>query len=71
MDCKHRHVVETGLALLYHAKIPFQYWDDACQMACYLINRLPTSTQKNLSHFEKLFNQVPDYNFLRVFGYAC
>lgn len=51
--------METGLTLLYHAKVPRQFWDDAFQTACYLINRLPTSTIKNLSPFEKLFNQVP------------
>ena len=60
-----------GLALLYYAKIPLQFWDDAFQMACFLINRLPASTIKNLSPFEKLFNQAPDYNFLLVFGCAC
>ena len=71
VECKLCHVVEMGLTLLYHAKIPLQFWDNAFQTACYLINRLLTSTIKNLSPFEKLFNQAPDYNFLRVFGCAC
>ena len=70
MERKHCHVVETGLTLLYHAKIPLQFWDVAFQTTFYLINRLPTSTIKNLSPFEKLFNQAPDYNFLRIFGLA-
>ena len=70
MECKHCHVVETGLTLLYHAKIPLQFWDDAFQTACYLINRLPTSTIKNLFPFQKDFNQALDYNFLYVFGLA-
>ena len=68
---KHRHVVETSIDLLYHAKIPLQFWDDAFQTACYIINRFPTSTIKNLSPFEKLFNHALDYNMLRVFGCAC
>ena len=62
--------IEELYGHLYHAKIPLQFWDDAFQTACYLINRLPTSTIKNLSPFEKLFNQAPDYNFLRIFGLA-
>ena len=70
VERKRCHVVETGLTLPYHAKIHLQFWDDAFQTACYLINRLPTSTIKNLSPFEKLFNQAPDYNFLRIFGLA-
>ena len=40
-------------------------------MACYLINRLPISSLQNLSNFEKHFNQVPNYNFFRVFGCSC
>jgi hypothetical protein len=39
--------------------------------SCYLINRLPTPLLKNLSPFEKLFSQVPDYKFLKVFGCTC
>jgi hypothetical protein len=41
VERKHRHIVETGLALLSHASIPLRFWDDAFQTACYLINRLP------------------------------
>ena len=71
VERKHRHIVETSIALLYHAKIPLQFWDDAFQTACYIINRFPTSTIKNLSPFEKLFNHALDYNMLRVFSCAC
>ena len=71
VERKHHYLVETGLALSNHAHIPLQYWEDAFQTACYLINRLPTSTIQNLSPYEKLFAQAPNYNFLRVFGCAC
>ena len=52
---KHHHVVETGLALLYHAKVPLQCWDEAFQTACYLINRLPTSILKRINLLLKNF----------------
>ena len=71
VERKHRHVEEIGLALLYHAKVPLQYWDDVFQTTCYLIDRLPTSILKNQSPFEKLFHQAPNYNFLRVFRCSC
>ncbi|KAF5466003.1 hypothetical protein F2P56_015962 [Juglans regia] len=32
---------------------------------------MPTPILKNISHFQTLFNQQPDYKFLRVFGCAC
>jgi hypothetical protein len=41
-ECKHRHIVETGLALLAHASVPIKFWDKAFLTATYLINRLPT-----------------------------
>ena len=32
VERKYRHIVETGLALLYHASVPFRFWDDAFQL---------------------------------------
>jgi transposase InsO family protein len=71
IERKHRHIVETGLALLSHAHLPSHFWDDAFITACYLINRMPTSVLHNKSPFEVLFKALPDYSFLRVFGCAC
>jgi hypothetical protein len=71
IERKHRHIVETRLALLSHANMPFHYWDDAFSTACYLINRMPTPVLSNRSPFVTLFNCQPNYNFLRVFGCAC
>jgi hypothetical protein len=71
VERKHRHIVETGLALLSHAHVPLHHWDDAFQTACYLINRLPTPTLNNSSPYVTLFQSSPDYTLLRVFGCAC
>jgi transposase InsO family protein len=71
VECKHHHIVETGLALLSHASVPLKYWDDAFQTACYLINRMPTPLLNNSSPFECLFNSQPNYSLLRVFGCVC
>lgn len=38
----HRHIVETGLALMAHASMPKSYWTYAFSAAVYLINRMPT-----------------------------
>ena len=71
IERKHRHIVETGLALLSHAKVPLQFWEDAFSTACYLINRLPTPVLRNNSPIHTLFHREPDYSFLRTFGCAC
>jgi hypothetical protein len=68
---KHRHIVETGLALLAHSHLPLSYWVDAFTTAVYLINRLPTSILQHQSPYVKLLHKNPDYTFLKVFGCAC
>ena len=67
-ECKHRHVVETGLALHAHSHLPNNYWVDAFLTAIYLINRLPTPTLNNNNPYTKLFKIEPNYSILRVFG---
>jgi transposase InsO family protein len=40
---KHRHLVETGLALLAQSHLSNTYWVEAFNTAIYLINRLLTT----------------------------
>jgi histone deacetylase 1/2 len=68
---KHRHLVETGLALLAHSSLPLRYWDEAFLTACYLINRMPTPVLHKDTPFHRLLGVQPDYTFLRTFGCAC
>lgn len=71
VERKHRHIVETGLALLAHSKLPLKYWDHAFVTAAYLINRMPSSSLQNQSPYSILMQKPPDYSSLRVFGCAC
>lgn len=68
---KHRHIVETGLALLSHASVPKSYWPYALSMAVFLINRMPTPVINMILPFERLFGSVPNYSKLRIFGCLC
>jgi hypothetical protein len=68
---KHRHIVETGLTMLFHAQLPKRFWVDAFLTAVYLINRLPSSVLKMETPFFKLHGIHPDYNSLKVFGCRC
>ncbi|KAJ0781817.1 putative RNA-directed DNA polymerase [Helianthus annuus] len=65
---KHRHIVETGLAMLFNAHIPASYWVDAFTSATFIINRLPTPLLENKSPFELIFSQQPQYANLRTYG---
>ncbi|KAI9162012.1 hypothetical protein LWI28_022900 [Acer negundo] len=68
---KHRHVVETALTLLYHAAVPLKFWFLAFQTAVYLINRMPTKVLSHKSPCSLLFNKIPNYGKLCVFGCLC
>lgn len=68
---RHRHIVETGRALLHHAQLPAPFWSFAFQTATYLINRMPTPNLKMKSPHEVLFNENPDYTKLHSFGCLC
>ena len=71
IERKHRHLVETALALLAQSCVPLRFWDDAILTACYLINRMPSRVTHNITPVTKLFQTPVDYNLLRVFGCAC
>ena len=71
IDSKHRHIVDTGLALLSSSSLPLKYWGEAFNSVVHIINLFPTPMLNNISPYEKLFLLKPDYNFLNVFGCAC
>lgn len=68
---RHRHIVETGLALLTHSEIPTTNWSYAFATTVFLINRMPTPTLSFHSPYHKLFGQIPNYNKLKLFGSLC
>jgi histone deacetylase 1/2 len=53
---KHRHIVETGLALLAHSSLPLRYWDEAFLTVCYLINRMPMPVLQKDIPVHRLFS---------------
>ena len=68
---KHRHLIETTVTLMHQTSLPLAYWFDALATAVFLVNRHPTLKLQNLTPYEVLFKQKPDYTFLRTFGCRC
>ena len=68
---KHRHLIETTITLLQHAKIPAGFWSYAVHTAAYLINRMPSVVLQNKSPYEVLFHTIPVVSHLRIFWCAC
>ena len=54
--------------MLFQAKLPLEFWAEACSTAVYLHNRSPTTALKDETPFERLFGRRPDISHLRVFG---
>ncbi|KAJ0587378.1 putative RNA-directed DNA polymerase [Helianthus annuus] len=67
----HRHIVETGLALLHYANLPLSFWSHAFQVAVYLINRLPTPILDSKSPYHMLYDKNPTYSNFKPFGCLC
>ncbi|XP_043697023.1 uncharacterized protein LOC122647766 [Telopea speciosissima] len=42
-DRKNRHLMEVTQSMLFEMKVPKNFWVDAVMIACYLINRMPSS----------------------------
>ena len=58
-------------ALLIQVGLPKQFWGDAILTFAYLINRTPTPLLHGQTPYEKLFQQIPNYSHLKVFGCLC
>jgi hypothetical protein len=71
VEHKHRHLIETGLALLAHSHLPLNFLGEAFITARYLINRLPSRSRHSSMHLETLMHRPPTYSQLKVFGCAC
>lgn len=68
---KHRHVVELGLAMMYHAAIPKYFWVEAFSTSIFLINCHPSPILNMECLFTILFQRNSSYSSLRVFGSHC
>jgi hypothetical protein len=55
-------------SLLYSSDLGSQYWSYALRHVVYLKNRLPHSSLKFVTPFEKLNGDKPDLSKLKVFG---
>jgi len=65
----HRTLFDMARCMILNAGLPSQFWADAVKNACYLLNRLPTSSNpNNATPYELWFGQKPLYNHIRVFG---
>lgn len=63
VEHRHRHIVDLGISLLTHAKMPLHFWYYA-----FLYNRVNSSALSSQSPFQKLFGQHPNLVDFKTFG---
>lgn len=51
-ECKHRHIIEMGMSMLFPTHAPAHFWFDAFATVTYIINRLPSTILNNKLPFE-------------------
>ncbi|KAL8166403.1 hypothetical protein V2J09_007902 [Rumex salicifolius] len=66
-----RTITNTIRTLLFHGHLPPRFWVEALNTATYLLNITPTTTLAMRTPHQLLFNQLPSYGHLRVFGCLC
>jgi len=68
VERKHRHLLETSRALLFHSGLPMKYWAECVLTTTYLINRFPSKVLKGLSLNQLLLGQSLNYEYLKCLG---
>ena len=60
--------MDAAQSMLKTANLPNTFWEDAVATACYLQNRLPTTTLSSQTPFVKWSGIKPDLSHLKIFG---
>ena len=59
-ECKNRHLLEVGSALMFYMNVPTHLWGNAILTSCHLINRMPTRVLNYATHLQTLKNTFPN-----------
>jgi hypothetical protein len=68
----HRTLVDMARSMLFNSKMPVPFWGEAVHYACYVHNRVPTSSNSGQkSPIEALTGKIPKIADIVAFGSKC
>lgn len=70
-DRKHNQLFEIIRALRFQDGLPLKYWDECLLTTTYIINILLSSVLHFKSPYQLLYNKLPDYQSIKIFGCLC
>lgn len=63
-----RYIVECARAMLHAKNLPVKLWAEAVNTACYILNRIPTTSNKGITPYEAWTGKKPRLDHIRIFG---
>lgn len=68
VERQHRHIVDTGLSLMHHARLLLCFWNFAFSTAAFLYNKQTSSVFPDETSYQRVFGQIPNLKGIQVFG---
>ncbi|GJY37506.1 putative ribonuclease H-like domain-containing protein [Tanacetum coccineum] len=65
---KNRTLIEAARTMLADSLLPIQFWAEAVNTACYVLNRVSVTKPQMKTPYEILMGRSPNISFMRPFG---
>ncbi|KAI3754638.1 hypothetical protein L1987_54425 [Smallanthus sonchifolius] len=64
-------LIEATRTMLSESKLPFFFWAEAINTACYVLNQVLLNKKLQMTPYEVVYNEKPRVGYFRAFGCLC
>ena len=68
---KNRTIQECSRVMLHAKKLPYHFWAEAVNNACYILNRVVIRSRTSATLYKLLKGSKPNMKYFHVFGSKC